>query len=373
MGEMIVLGWVLLELTNSSFMVSVGMAVRMVPFLLFGIPAGAIADRVDRRKLMLGLGLGLAVVTSILSLIIMNDMLAVWHLFISSFIIGTLWTFYQTCRQSFAYDIVGPSHVVSAFAFISLGMRVGAIVASLAFGFFLDQNGTAICYVVITVSYIFSNLILMFAHTQKEIALSEGISVWQNMAEFTREIRRNSNLRALVVLTAAVEILGFSHQVLLPSLARDVLQVGSDGFGLIHAARALGGIIAVLLLSSFGDRFRKGLSFMIVLLLFGGALVLLGNASTFLLALIAVMIISGTATLSDVFSQSIMQTAVPNALRGRAMGAWVFAVGTAPLGQLQIGWLASTLGVGFALSTNGVGLAVLAIGCFALLPRLYRL
>jgi hypothetical protein len=101
--------------------------------------------------------------------------------------------------------------------------------------------------------------------------------------------------------------------------------------------------------------------------------VLLGNASTFLLALIAVMIISGTATLSDVFSQSIMQTAVPNALRGRAMGAWVFAVGTAPLGQLQIGWLASTLGVGFALSTNGVGLAVLAIGCFALLPRLYRL
>ncbi|MDA0988715.1 MAG: MFS transporter [Chloroflexi bacterium] len=373
MGEMVVLGWVLLELTDSPFMVGVGMGVRMLPFLLFGILAGSVADRVDRRKLMIMLGLALAGVTSILSVIILSDMLAVWHLLIGSLMIGSLWGFYQTSRQSFAFDIVGPDHIVSAFGLISLGMRVGAIFGSLAVGFFLDEIGAGVCYLVISASYLSSSLILMFAHPQGQVTASEESSLWRSMAEFVKEIRDNPNLLALVMLTAAVEILGFSHQVLLPSLARDVLHVGSDGLGVMNAVRALGGIIAVLIVSSFGDRPRKGLSFLTVLLVFGGGLVFLGNVSTFLPALFAVMLISGMATLSDVYSQSMMQTAVPNALRGRAMGAWVFAVGTAPVGQLQIGWLASALGLSVAISANGVVLAALAVGCYALLPRLRRL
>jgi hypothetical protein len=199
------------------------------------------------------------------------------------------------------------------------------------------------------------------------------MSVWNNIVEFTQEVRRNHTLLALVVLTSAVEILGFSHMVLLPSLARDVFQVGSDGLGVMNATRALGGIIAVLTLISFGDRPRKGLTYMIVLILFGGGLMLLGNVSIFIIALIAIMLISGMMTLSDVLSQSMIQITVPNELRGRAMGSWVFAVGTAPLGQLQVGGLASALGVAFALTTNGVLLAVLAVGCLAFLPRLRRL
>ena len=135
MGEMVVLGWVLLELTDSPFMVGVGMGVRMLPFLLFGILAGSVADRVDRRRLMLMLGLALAGVTSILSVIILSGLLAVWHLLIGSFVIGTLWGFYQTSRQSFAFDIVGPDHIVSAFGLISLGMRVGAILVRWPLGF----------------------------------------------------------------------------------------------------------------------------------------------------------------------------------------------------------------------------------------------
>ena len=373
MGEMVVLGWVLLELTDSPFMVGVGMGVRMVPFLLFGILAGAIADRVDRRKLMIVLSLALAGVAGIVSVIIISDVLAFWHLLISSFIVGSLWAFYQTSRQSFAYDIVGPSHLVSGFAFISLGMRVGAIGGSLAVGFLLDQVGAGACYLVISVSYLLSSLILRFAQPPKETAPSTGTSVWRNIAELTQEVRHNPTLLALVVLTAAVEVLGFSHMVLLPSLARDILHVGSEGLGVMNALRALGGIIAVLVLSSFGDRPRKGFSYLIVLVLFGGGLVLLGNASTFPVAIVAVVLISGMATLSDVFSQSMIQLTVPDELRGRAMGSWVLAVGTAPLGQLQIGGLASALGVTFALMTNGVMLAVLAVGCFALLPRLRRL
>ena len=373
MGEMVVLGWVLLDRTESPFMVGVGMGVRTAPLFLFGILAGAIADRVDRRKLMLLLGLAMAGVAGALSVIIIRDLLEVWHLLVSSFIVGSLWAFYQTSRQSFAYDIVGPKNLVSGFAFISLGMRVGAIGGSLAVGFLLDQIGAEASYLLISASYLLSSLTLTLTKPQKEMAKRAGASLWRDVGEFMQEARRNPTLLALVVLTASVEILGFSHQVLLPSLAKDILHVGSAGLGIMHAFRSLGGIIAVLILSSLGDRPRKGLSYMIVLLLFGGGLVLLGNVSTFLMALAAVMLISGMATLSDVFSQSMIQITVPNELRGRAMGSWVLAIGTAPVGQLQIAGLASALGVAFALVTNGLALAVLAVGCFALLPRLRRL
>jgi hypothetical protein len=105
----------------------------------------------------------------------------------------------------------------------------------------------------------------------------------------------------------------------------------------------------------------------------GGALVALGTAPTFLLAVVAITLVSGLTALSDVFSQGLMQMLVPNELRGRAMGAWNVATGTMPLGTLQIGALAGALSVGFALVANGVGLVVLAVGGFALLSKFKRL
>ncbi len=373
MGEMVVLGWLLLELTDSPFMVGVGLGVRMAPFFLFGILAGSIADRVDRRNLMLVLGLALAGVAGTLAVIILSGLLVLWHLLAASFMIGSLWALYQTSRQSIVHDILGPSHLVSGLAFISLGMRVGAFGGSLAVGFLLDQIGAGPSYLLISASYAISSLTLTFARPLKVVAQSTKASVWQNVVEFTREVRHNTTLLALILLTAAVEVLGFSHQALMPSLARDVLHMGSEGLGIMNAFRALGGIIAVLVLAPFGDRPPKGLSYMIVLLLFGAGLVVLGNVSTFLGVLAAIMLISGMATLSDVFSQSMMQITVSDRLRGRAMGAWVLAVGTAPVGQLQIGGLASALGVAFALSANGLVLTLFAVGCFALLPQLRRL
>jgi hypothetical protein len=170
-----------------------------------------------------------------------------------------------------------------------------------------------------------------------------------------------------------VEILGFSHQVLLPVIARDVLDVGAEGLGLMNALRSIGGITAILALSSLGEVRRKGLLYLAVLHIFGISLLFLGVADTFSPAILAIIVINGMGALSDILSQSLVQTVVPNELRGRAMGSWVLAVGLGPVGHLQIGALASALGVGFALTAHGAGLVALAVGALALFPRLRRL
>ena len=132
-------------------------------------------------------------------------------------------------------------------------------------------------------------------------------------------------------------------------------------------------MLGIVLLSVLGESRRKGATWLIVLLVFGGALISLGFASTFLTAVLAITAISGMTALSDIYSQSLMQLVVPDRFRGRAMGAWTFAIGTLPLGNLQIGALASAVGVTYALVANGAGLVAIAALSLLLLSRLRRL
>ena len=182
-----------------------------------------------------------------------------------------------------------------------------------------------------------------------------------------------------------------------PSLARDVLLVGAVGLGWLNAFRSGGSVVGILLLSLFGEVGRKGALLLLNLLVFGGALFLVGQSPAiaalipgfgasdesarlifglspaFAIALLAATVVGGAMALSDVFSQSMMQNIVPNEQRGRAMGAWVVGIGTAPIGNLQVGALATAIGVGIALSVNGVALAFVGLTVFALYGRMRRM
>lgn len=126
-------------------------------------------------------------------------------------------------------------------------------------------------------------------------------------------------------------------------------------------------------MSALGETRRKGPMLLGVINLFGVSLVLLGFAPNFALALVVLTLINGLSVLSDILSQSLMQLAVANELRGRAMGSWVLAIGMGPVGHLQVGALAGALSVAFALTFNGAGLLALGLAAAALFPRLRRL
>ena len=257
--------------------------------------------------------------------------------------------------------------------FLGLDVGTSGLRALLA-----DEGGNVIgvadaAYGVLAVSYIASAITLTFIHSHGQSAPSAQEPILQNLKALGVEIRRNNSLLALLVVAAAVEILGFSHQVLLPVIARDVLNVGAEGLGLMNALRSIGGIIAILALSSLGEVRRKGMLYLVALHVFGVSLLFLGIANTFFYAILAIIVINGMGALSDILSQSLVQTVVPNELRGRAMGSWVLAVGLGPVGHLQIGALASALGVSFALMAHGIGLIALSVGALVFFPKLRKL
>jgi predicted MFS family arabinose efflux permease len=173
--------------------------------------------------------------------------------------------------------------------------------------------------------------------------------------------------------TAGAELLGFSHQVMLPILARDVLHSGATGLGILTAVRSLGGVLGSGILTALGPMRRRGVWLLATLVLFGSGQVALAHASYFWLAVGCVIVVNMMAAATDILHMALLQHSVANEQRGRAMGAWLVGSGTAPLGHLEVGYLAGLAGAHLALLLNGVGLIALA-GMLALcLPRLRRL
>ena len=201
-------------------------------------------------------------------------------------------------------------------------------------------------------------------------------SLWQGLVDFVSDVGRDRTLLVLMLLVAGAEILGFSHQALLPSLARDILRVGPEGLGVMNAARSVGGIVALIAVFTRRPAEGGGVLLLAVLASFGCSLIVLGMAPRFVgfAGVVIVLILANSAgALTDLLGQSLMQLSVPAHLRGRAGGAWVVAIGLAPLGQLQIGALASLFGVSLALGASGLALVALASAAAMLFPRIRRL
>ena len=372
-GEQVILGWMVLELTGSPFMVGAAIGAGSAPFFFLGIVAGSIADLVDRRGLMRLLNLAMVLISVAIGLLIYLNKIEVWHFFVMAVLAGCIGALYQTSRQSLAFDVAGEGNRMSGLSYVSLSMRFGGLIGSLAAGFLIAKIGADVAYFALAASYVVSAISLSFMRSQDRPGLTKSPNVLQSLKELGAEVRVNRSLLVLIVMVGLVEVLGFSHATLMPSLARDVLHVGPDGLGIMNAFRSVGAIVALVVALPFGDTNRKGLIFLIVILVFGISLMMLGLTTSFIAALLVIAVMSAAMALSDLFSQGLMQAMVPRNLRGRAMGAWVVAVGTAPLGNLQIGGLAAAIGVSVALLTNGTALLVLGVGALLLFPRLRRL
>ena len=372
-GEVVIVGWVVLDRTDSTFMVGLALSVRMAPQFFLGIPAGAIADRFDRRLLLRLLILAAAGVSVLLGLLLWTDAFKLWQMFVLLAVSGGLQALLTTVRQSFVYDIVGRSQAVSGLAMVNLAMRLGAFLGSLAAGAATAWWGAGEGFLMLAAAYAVALLLALLVRSRGQAAPPLGGSVWRNLMGYLAEVRSNRALLVLVILTAGVEVLGFSNMAVMPSIARDVLGADAGGLGVLNGFRSVGGMAGVALLAAIGDTKRKGLLFLAILPFFGLTIVALGYVDTFVLALLVVTAISVLAIMSDVLTQALMQLSVSNELRGRAMGSWVLAVGTAPVGHLQIGALAAATTVTVALTANGLGLAVLAVVAGLSVARLRRL
>jgi MFS family permease len=375
MGELVVLGWLALELTDSPFLVGAAMGCRALPLAFVGVPAGVLADRVPRQRLLVATGVGQAIAAGLMGALILLGVVTLGHLMVLTFAAGALRGIEHAARQSYTHDVVGATALVNGLAILGIAMRAGWLAGSLGVGAVIAHLGSGEAYLAVAAAYLAGGLALLPAAAPTPVADGEPDSLWRGVTGFVTAVRDDPTLLVLMLLTAGAEVLGFAHQALLPSLSRDVLQTGPEGLGAMNAARAVGGILA-LVASMRGFTRGSGVLFVGVLVAFGASLIGLGTAPYvvgFTGVVVVVVIANAAGALADLLAQSLLQLSMPHHLRGRAGGAWVVAIGFAPLGQIQIGALASLFGVSAALGASGLGLVALAGATALLYPRLRAL
>jgi MFS family permease len=376
MGEVVALGWLALEMTSSPLLVGVAMGMRALPLFFVGVPAGALADRLPRHRLLMATGAGQALTSATLGVLTVLGAVRFPHLLLLTLAAGALRGVEHAARQSYTHDVVGAPSLVKGFAVLGVAMRAGWLLGSLTVGAIIARSNAGAGYLFVACGYLAGGAVLaLVSRPPSRATSSDPPSLWRSVTEFLTAMRTDRGLLVLMALTAGAEVLGFAHQVVLPSLARDVLHAGPEGLGILNAARAVGGIVG-LAAAARARGPAGGAFFLLMIGAFGASLLALAAAPAlvgFAGVVLVLTVANATGALADLLSQSLLQLSVPPHLRGRAGGAWVLAIGLAPLGQLQLGALASLFGVSAALATSGLALVALAVGAAMLFPRVRRL
>ena len=372
-GEQVVISLLVFQLTDSSAWVGVALALYFLPLLIFGMAAGAIADWIERKKLLRIIEAVIGTNLAVFGVLTAFGAVELWQVLVMVFISGSARAMYTPVRQSYVYDIVGAENVVAGLGLMTISMRAGQLFGALLAGSLMQRLGTDVALFTLAIFHIISFLIVSRLHSIASNTQTDPVSILENLREYVTEMRHNRTLLMLIVVTASVEVLGFSFATILPELATERLGVGAEGLGIIHAIRAAGGFAAGVALAGTRNLRRRGLTFLVVIYSFGLALIAVAVAPNFVAILAGVLAVAALATASDVLTQSMMQLSVPDRLRGRAMGAWVFAIGAAPLGHLEMGALAASVGVGTALGINGVALILIGVLTTIAAPKLRNL
>jgi len=361
LGGQVALGWFVLDLTDSVFMVGLIIAIRLLPNFFFGVPAGAVADLVDRRRMIQVLNLLMAIPMVILGLLIMADQVKIWQVIALTLVGGMMMPFNQVARASLTFDITGGSGVVYGLTLMQFATRVGGLAGSIVIGIVMQRVGMDAAFFLLGLTYGLAALIALLIKSRGQAAPTNTLPAGRLVSEFVKEIRSNRPLLALTISTGLLEVMGFSHSVLLPNITRDILGMDAEGLGLISGLRHLGGLLAVVLIAGMGDRLKKGLTYQVSIFLFGCLLIILGFTGQVVAVVVVLIGLSALMALTDVLSQSLMQLVVSNNMRGRAMGSWMVAVGVAPVGHLQVGGVAAVAGMTLALSLNGFFLSACSL------------
>ena len=355
---MVALGWLVLEMTNSPLSLGVVWAVRSAPFLIFGIFAGAVADKIDRRRLLILTFIMLAACAFFMGILISRGWIQLWSILLVTFIIGSIMTFNMTTRQAFVVDIVGPEDAMSALAMNAAAMRIAGIFGSVAAGWVIELLGVDWCFYIMCVSYLIGIIILLCIRGVVTKTGSGQQSIRANFLEGLQIIRTNQIVLTLMVMAIICEVLGFSYQVVLPVFARDILKIGAVGLGTLNMTQSIGALVGVLTLASLGNYKHKGWLILVTFLFFGVFLVLFSQAPWYLVSLILIGIVGAVAGAFDAMQHTLLQLNVADEQRGRAMGMWMLSIGFMPVGSIAIGAIAALVGAQLAVSINGIVIIV---------------
>jgi MFS family permease len=351
--DLVVLGWIALQLTGSPFMVGLAVFVRSAPMMALGPFAGVVADRIHRgRVLLFTQSLGVATALA-LFLLFATGHGGYWPLVGLEMLFGVLWALDFPARRTALFSLVGAGRVATAISLETVSMQLAKMVGPVFAGVGLAKLGPAACFAAMAVLYA-GGLVVSVGLGSRIGRVTHGASasVTASLGAGFRAAWQEPTVRDVLIITVLMNVLLFPYQHMLAVFSRDVLGAGPEWLGALVAADGLGSLLGALTVAS-----RRG--FIAHRRLFVGAvlvaplllIVFTGARWRWVCVVLLVMIgmaESGFATMQS----TLVLLAAPEERRGGAMGILSACIGTQPLGTLWVGFLATGIGVAPAIALN---------------------
>ena len=367
--------WLVLTLTDSPAALGLIGVFQFGPTLFLGLPAGVIVDRLPKRLLLLGTQIAAATIIGLLALLVVSGQVQLWQIYAAALALGVVSTVDMPTRQSYVVDLVGKDDLMNAIALNSALFNTTRIAGPALAGLLLAAFGPEICFALNAISYIpvIAGLAVMRTHGKPKHGAEDG-SPGERLREGLAYVRKTPDVRLPIMLAGLMAIFGMNFGVWAPLLARDALDIGASGFGLLLSSLGIGSLTGALTLA-FTGRQPSPRVMLGTALLFGAFEIALGVVAGFgLHAVLAMVLMAGTGfAMSTTMAQAntTVQTNSPDRLRGRVMSIYltVFA-GSTPIGAALAGFLSTLWGAPVAVATGG---AVVAIVAFVIGGRLARI
>jgi MFS family permease len=364
-------GWLALELTNSAFMVGLVAAAGNFPVLLLSLYGGVVADRRSKLRIVI-----------ICQALLLFEAAALWWftwagrinigwLLALTTLGGVISAFEIPARQSMIVELVSKEDLVDAIALNSGGFNLARIVGPSIAAIILGKFGVAWCFAINALSYFAVLTSLARIKLPRWTPVQHLVSPAEQLKQGLNYIRSSRSVSGLMGVIAVYSIFGFQYLTMMPVVARDVLHTGASGYGLLLTFVGIGALTGALSLAGLGARIRRGRLFNATAYAFAGLTMLFSLMRSVHLAAFVLLFLGLTMLINGALANGILQSVVPDELRGRVMATYVFVyVGFTPIGSFIAGAMSRFVGVQWAIFSGGVIMLAYSLWAFSRYPEI---
>ncbi len=358
--------WLIYDLSNSALALGMVGLVRVLPIVAFSLISGVIADKYDRRKLMLLSQIGMAVCAAIIGLLAFVGAKSLWPVYLLAALSASFGAFDLPARQALIPSLVPPEDLPNAFSLHATVFQGASILGPGIAGIVIAHFGIAWAFWLNALSFIAVIVALVKISYRPVPGAEDKLPKIGRVAieEGLQFVRRTPIILSSMLLDFFATFFS-SATALLPIYAKDILHVGVFGYGWLFAAAAAGALITGIFMSLMPTIGKQGKTLLISVVIYGLATVVFGFSKSFWFAFTALALTGAADTVSMIIRNTLRQLHTPDQLRGRMVSInMIFFMGGPQLGELEAGVLASWFGAPFSVVSGGIG-CIIAVACVA--------
>ncbi len=352
-------GWLVYQLTGSKVLLGTVAAVGSLPMLLLAVWGGSVADRHSKRTVIFFTQTMMMITAFVFAALVGSGHIQPWHILVLAASGGVAMAFDMPARQAFMVEMTSREDLMNAVSLNSSIVNGARVIGPAIAGFLMTQVGMTWCFLLNGVSFIAVIAGLLMMRLPRFVPPPEPHSTGRHVLEGFAYVAKHRRLRTLLLLFGVVGIFGWSYSVLLPAYATDILHLGEGGYSALLSANGFGALLGALTVATYGNRVRPRLMIFGGLWLFSAMLLMLAFVRWFPLVLGCLALGGWGMLLYFSTTNTLIQTSVSDAMRGRVMGIWALVFGgMMPVGGIESGFLSHAVGVPWTIATGALVCAV---------------